>query len=260
MARGTRPISEIDSKLVISEFLPDVTLPVVQSYALINGKQSLKLNSAKLVRAAIMQLEKGDSGFKPYIITVKEISRMLNISASNTYRDIDSITDDIIKNPVEIKQSLPNGKEKWIKVPWVSRCEYNSDIGLLIRLNDDLAPLLLNLQEFMSQYPYEEIAEMRSVYSIRIFELLMSRIKTEKEKVQNCTIAITLQEIREACDCVDLYSEYSNLKLRVIDPAVEDINKNTSCLVTYRCLKAGRKVAALEFNIISKDSVIETDT
>ena len=100
MARGNRPISEIDSKLVISEFLPDVSLPVVQSYALINGKQSLKLNSAKLVRAAIMQLEKGDSGFKPYIITVKEISQMLNISASNTYRDIDSITDDIIKNPV----------------------------------------------------------------------------------------------------------------------------------------------------------------
>ena len=63
MARGKRPIAEVDSQLAISEFMPDVSLPVVQSYTLINGKQSLKLNSAKLVRAAIMQLEKGDSGF-----------------------------------------------------------------------------------------------------------------------------------------------------------------------------------------------------
>lgn len=257
MARGTRPISEIDSKLAISEFMPDVSLPVVQSYTLINGKQSLKLNSAKLVRAAIMQLEKGDSGFKPYIITVQEIAKMLNISASNTYRDIDSITDDIIKNPVEIKQNFPNGKEKWIKIPWVSRCEYNSDIGLLIRLNNDLAPLLLNLQEFMSQYSYEEIAEMRSVYSIRIFELLMSRISQDMEKDKTFTIAITLQEIREACDCVGLYSEYSNLKLRVIDPAVADINKNTSCNVSYRGLKVSRKVVALEFSLKSKSSEAE---
>lgn len=252
MARGKRPIAEVDSQLAISEFMPDVSLPVAQSYTLINGKQSLKLNSAKLVRAAIMQLEKGDAGFKPYIITVQEIAKMLNISASNTYRDIDSITDDIIKNPVEIKQSSPNGKEKWIKIPWVSRCEYNSDVGLLIRLNDDLAPLLLNLQEFMSQYSYEEIAEMRSVYSIRIFELLMSRIHQELEPDKTYTIAITLQELREACDCVGLYSEYSNLKLRVIDPAVEDINKNTSCNVSYRCLKASRKVVALEFSLIEK--------
>lgn len=237
--------------------MPDVSLPVVQSYTLINGKQSLKLNSAKLVRAAIMQLEKGDSGFKPYIITVQEIAKMLNISASNTYRDIDSITDDIIKNPVEIKQNFPNGKEKWIKIPWVSRCEYNSDIGLLIRLNNDLAPLLLNLQEFMSQYSYEEIAEMRSVYSIRIFELLMSRISQDMEKDKTFTIAITLQEIREACDCVGLYSEYSNLKLRVIDPAVADINKNTSCNVSYRGLKVSRKVVALEFSLKSKSSEAE---
>ena len=258
MARGKRPIAEIDSQLAISDFMPDVSLPVVQSYTLINGKQSLKLNSAKLVRAAIMQLEKGDSGFKPYIITMQEIAKMLNISASNTYRDIDSITDDIIKNPVEIKQNFPNGKEKWIKIPWVSRCEYNSDIGLLIRLNDDLAPLLLNLQEFMSQYSYEEIAEMRSVYSIRIFELLMSRINQNIEPNQRCSVAITLQEIREACDCVGLYSEYSNLKLRVIDPAVEDINKNTSYDVTYRCLKASRKVVALEFSLTAKPKEVES--
>ena len=257
MARGKRPITEIDSQLAISEFMPDVSLPVVQSYTLINGKQSLKLNSAKLVRAAIMQLEKGDSGFKPYIITIQEIAKILNISASNTYRDIDNITDDIIKNPVELKQNFPNGKEKWIKIPWVSRCEYNSDIGLLIRLNDDLAPLLLNLQEFMSQYSYEEIAEMRSVYSIRIFELLMSRIHQNLEPDKTFPVIISLQEIREACDCVGLYSEYSNLKLRVIDPAVEDINKNTSSNISYRCLKSSRKVVALEFSISAKPKEVD---
>lgn len=259
MPRGNRSFDEIDNQLHISEFLPDVTLPVVQSYTLINGKQSLKLNSAKLIRSAIMQLAREDRNFQPYVITIQEIADLLNISASNVYRDIEGITDDIIKNPVEIKQNDGPKKEKWIKVPWVKRCEYNSDVGLLILLNDDLAPLLYNLQDFMAQYPYEEIGDMRSIYSLRIFELVMSRVYKELRYGETLVVAITVQEIKEACNCEGLYKEFSNLKLRVIDPAVNEVNKHTSYDFSYRALKASRSVVAIEFTIKLKPSTEEID-
>lgn len=251
MPRGTRKYPG-EEQLIISEFLPDTSLPVYQPYELINGRQSLQINSAKLVRASIMQLERGDTGFKPYIITVQKIAEMLNISKSNVYRDIEKIVDDIIKNPVEVKQ-IDGKKDKWIKYPWVSRCEYNSDVGLLIRLNDDLAPLLLNMQQFMSNYTFKEIANMRSINSIRIYELIKSRISTEPTHSTSLTAVLSVNEIREACNCENVYLEFSNLKLRVIDPAIAEINHNTSYDVNYTFLKSGRKVAALEFEISLKE-------
>lgn len=59
-----------------------------------------------------------------------------------------------------------------MKIPWVSKCEYQADVGVAIKLNDELKPLLLNLKERYTQYTLDNILTMKSVYAIRIFELL----------------------------------------------------------------------------------------
>ena len=61
---------------------------------------------------------------------------------SNVYRYADEVTDDILKNPVYVKEEKNGKPVKWIKIPWVSRCEYNSGIGIAIKLNDELKPFL----------------------------------------------------------------------------------------------------------------------
>ena len=95
MSRGKK---QIEGQLSF-DFCLDARNYVVQANTLIGGKQALKLNSAKLIRSAIMQVVGGDEELKPYIITVNELSELLNVPASNIYRDIDDITDDIISNP-----------------------------------------------------------------------------------------------------------------------------------------------------------------
>ena len=108
MARGKK---QVEGQLSFN-FSLDTGNYVVQANDLIGGKQSLKLNSAKLVRAAIMQIIPEDEVLKPYIITIKELSELLKVSESNMYRDIDAITDDIIKNPVFIKKASKRGPSK----------------------------------------------------------------------------------------------------------------------------------------------------
>lgn len=100
MSRGTK---QIEGQLVF-DFCLDAKNYVVQANNLIGGKQALKLNSAKLIRSAIMQVVSEDEELKPYIITVKELSELLGIPSSNIYRDVESITDDIIKNPVYVRE------------------------------------------------------------------------------------------------------------------------------------------------------------
>ena len=45
---------------------------MVQANDLIGGKQALKLNSAKLIRAAIMQIVPEDEELNPYIVSIKK--------------------------------------------------------------------------------------------------------------------------------------------------------------------------------------------
>lgn len=247
MARGRRK-KQIEGQLVF-DFCLDANNYVVQANNLIRGKQALKINSAKLIRAAIMQVVREDSELKPYIITISELSELLNIPKSNIYRDIDSITDDIIKNPVFIKEETDK-KTRWIKIPWVTRCEYNSDIGVAIKLNDDLKPFLINLKEHYTQYTLENILVMKSVYAIRIYELLQSRIMSRVIPKDGTDIELSVQTVKECCGCESRsYNTFSNLKNRVIDVAMREINQKTLYTVSYTYIKNGRSVIGFLFHV-----------
>ena len=233
------------------EFCLDTNNYVVQSNTLICGKQALKLNSAKLIRSAIMQVVKEDEELNPYIISIQKLSDLLHIPPSNIYRDIDEITNDIINNPVFIK--VDSGKRSaWIKIPWVSRCEYHSDIGVLIKLNDELKPYLINLKEHYTQYALENVLAMKSIYGIRIFELIQEKCMLKVLPRQGTNILLSIQEIRECCDCMDKYKKWSHLKSRVIDAAVKEIQRTTLYSVEYDCLKSGRKIESIQFHINMK--------
>ena len=75
MGRGGK---QIEGQLSF-DFCLDTRNYVCQANALVGGKQALKLNSAKLIRAAIMQIVRDDEELKPYIITISELAELLNV-------------------------------------------------------------------------------------------------------------------------------------------------------------------------------------
>lgn len=247
MARGKKA-EQLDGQLCLFDFCTDSSNYVVQANSLVGGRQSLKLNSAKLVRAAIMQIVKEDTEMKPYVITIKEFANLLQIDESNVYKFADEITNDIIKNPVYVKK-VDKNNIKWIKIPWVTRCEYNSDMGIAIKLNEELKPFLINLKEHYTQYTLQEVLVMKSVYAIRIFEMIQSKIMSKILPKDGIDIDISVQKIKECCDCVDKYSAFSNFKIKVLDKAQYEINRVTMYTVNYSYIKNGRSVVGIKFHV-----------
>ena len=248
MARGKK---QIEGQLSF-DFCLDTRNYVCQANSLVGGKQALKLNSAKLIRAAIMQVVRDDEELKPYIITISELAELLNIPKSNIYRDIDDITDDILKNPVYIREEVGK-KVRWIKIPWVTRCEYNSDIGVAIKLNDELKPFLINLKDHYTQYTLDSILVMKSVYAIRIYELLQSEIMTRILPRAGTDIELSVETLKECCGCESkAYNTFSNFRNRVIDIAVKEINEKTLYTLSYDYVKKGKSVIGLIFHINMK--------
>lgn len=219
---------------------------VVQANELIEGKQNLKLNSAKIMRALIMQIKPDDDELKSYVIGVPELSKMLDIGPENLYRNMDSITDDILTNHVAIKDQH---RGKFIKIQWVSACAYSKGSGLAVKMNPLLKPFLLNLKEHYTQYQLEYILAMKSVYAIRIFELIQKEQIMRYIPKDGTYIVLTVQAIREACDCEDKYDKISQFKAKVLDVAVKEIQRTTMYTISYECLKSGRSIDAIRFYI-----------
>lgn len=249
MARGKK---QIEGQLSF-DFCLDTRNYVVQANNLIGGKQALKLNSAKLIRSAIMQVVRDDKELKPYIITIKDLAELLQVPASNIYRDIEEITDDIVKHPVFVREVSKGKTVRFIKIPWVSRCEYKADVGVALKLNEELKPFLINLQEHYTQYTLEEVLAMKSVYAIRIFEILQSKIMSGAIPRNGEThIVIPVDELRECCACEDKYPAFGNFKNKVLDKAKDEINRVSMYDLTYTYQKEGRTVKAIDFSIKSK--------
>ena len=183
------------------------------------------------------------------MITIKELSELLGVPASNIYRDIESITDDIISNPVYVRMEEDGKTSRFIKIPWVTRCEYKSDVGVALKLNEELKPFLINLKKNYTQYTLQEVLSMKSVYGIRIFELLESKIMQKILPKNGVDIIIPVQELRECCGCEDKYPAFGSFKKKVIDMAVSEINRVTSYVVTFDYLKTGRSVTSIRFHV-----------
>ena len=90
---------------------------------------------------------------------------------------------------------------------------------------------------------------MKSVYSIRIFELLMERIKLKVLPKNGVDVELSVEYIREACDCQDKYKTFANLNNRVIKGAVEEINRVTLYKIDISYKKKGRSVSAIFFHV-----------
>ena len=248
MAKRNRSIDQIDGQMCF-DLSTDRLQYVVQANRLIEGKQNLKLNSAKILRLLIMQIKPDDDDFKTYRIKIADLARLLRVTSQTLYRDIDILTNDILTNYVTIRDSSKTG---FVKIPWVTACAYHSSKGLSVMLNPLLKPYLLGLKDNYTQYQLDCILRMRSTYALRIFELLEKENMLKFLPKEGITVDLTIQEIREACDCEEKYQKISQFRLRVLDVAVKEIQRTTTYEVSYSPIKNGRNIDAVRFQILPK--------
>lgn len=247
--------TELDGQLCF-DLSTNANRYVVQANDLVLAKQSLKLNSAKIMRAIIMQIEPEDDDFKTYRVSIPELAKLLNIDDSNLYRNMHDITTDILKNPVELKPSdyIVDGEKgtpkRYAQFPWVDAFAYDDKgAGLLVKINPVLKPYLLSLKGHYTQYKLEDILQMRSVYALRIYEMLQEETLIKFLPKNGISIDLKIDDIRRCCACEDKYLIFTQFKERVLDTAVKEINRCTSYVVTYEPVKNGRSFDTIRFRV-----------
>lgn len=166
----------------------DYTVAIANS--LIRGRQTMTLTESRLLYIAISQVVKQDKDFKTFTTTIPELARFLEVSPKNLYRDIDSITDNLMKRFVKIKQSA----DEWNKFQWVSSCNYKNGI-LTMRLSDEIKPYLIALEKYYSQYMLGTLISFRSYYTSRLYQLILCELR--EKNVSEIEINFTVEDLRE---------------------------------------------------------------
>ena len=89
------------------------------------------------------------------------------------------------------------------------------------------------LHKRFTSYRLEEVASLRSTYAIRLFEMLAQFSDTG-------VFVISVADFKQRLGIEDKYDRFSNLKARVIEPAVKDLVAKTSLDVSWQGLSRAR--------------------
>ncbi|MCM1222013.1 MAG: replication initiation protein [Lachnospiraceae bacterium] len=111
------------------------------------------------------------------------------------------------------------------------------------QLNDCLAEYLLDLKRDFTQLKFSDIQQMKSAYSIRIYNMLISELKQNRQSLKmNLAVLQNILEVPKS------FYEWFNFKRFVLDQAKKDINaKSNLVLLEIKAYKTGRKITDLEF-------------
>lgn len=226
---------------------------VVMSNDLIKSKSNLSLNELKLLRLTIMQVLAEDSDLQTYSIKINDLAKILDISSPNIYRDAMEMCRHLLQELVYVGDGNP--KHKWQMFQWCSTCQYN-DGTIIIRLHDNLKPYLLQLKKHYSMYGLADILMLKTVYAVRLYELLQEALKAQKVYAdQTATVILDVETIRKATNTEDKYQKIGMFNQRVIDKAVSEINDKSSYYVSYEYVKKSRKIIGFKFIVESRNNI-----
>lgn len=213
------------------------------NFFIMNSSYDLSVEEQKIILTLASMVQPNDEHFKVYKFKVKDFINLLGIENQNKYKSVPKITKDLMKKVFEIEE-----EDMTLQIAWLSSAEYRKGSGYVeLEFSPKLKKYLLRLNKLFTQYKLENILNMRSKYSIRIYELL----KCNEFKKQGY-IQIEIEELRKLLKINNIYPLYGDFKRKILIKTQKELKKVSDISFEFEEIKTGRKVTAIKFYIISK--------
>lgn len=223
---------------------------VVKSNHIIEASYRLSVAEQRVILSAISQVRRDQpvTDAVLYSVTASEIAHLCGTDPKTAYRDLQAAAERLQTRRVTLHLE-PDGitirsKRRRVTV-WVQTVDYIDHEGRIeMRFGKDILPYLTGLQREFTRYALSDVAKMTSAYGIRLYELLAQWPDGHRE--------ISLADLRTWLQLQDRYPSIKDLKRRVLDPAVTQINEHSPLILTWSQRKTGRKVTHLTFDYVLK--------
>lgn len=220
---------------------------------LVRARYSLTLTQQRILIGLYSMIEIGD-GMREYKMSVSNLAELVGTHSKHYYGDIRDALTELKKHVLRIKHNRGE-----LITGWFDTADYIEDKGIVVfEISEKLKPYLIHLQPrdgHYTSYLLSDVLHLRSVYSIRLYQILRS-YKSRGEWSVSLDDFIEQLGIREYDEKGKIVKEklktFGNINLRAVQPALRELNEKSNLNVSCTFRKEGRQVVGLNFAISMK--------
>lgn len=239
---------------------------IVKSNTLIKAGYQLTTNEQRLILCAIACIPK-EQPIDPntgYCVTKLDFVE-LGVNPKTANREIREACDRLFNRYLTIKNEQGEFKTRWVQditkydQDWVLRnrhlfndndaeCKHIDEedyVLAAITFSRSVIPFLTELKSDFTKYLKSDIAGFSGSYSFRFFEFIMQYQSTGYLK-------ISIKDLRARLELENKYLATKDLRVYVIDNAIQEINEKSPYKVDYNLIKTGKKFTHLEMKFVKK--------
>ena len=225
---------------------------VVQSNKLIEASYRLRLGQQKFLRLMASRIKKDDEDLKSYKFKVADIMELFNTKNKSNYSEIPRQIKELMGNVLTFKVG-----KKTTYVPFLALAENDEGSGILsVQFHPVLKSMYicLNKENPFTIYELSNTLKLRSIYSLRFYELLK-----QYQKIGSRVMSI--EDIRKLFELTTTeYKRYNDFKRKIIFQAQKELKEKTDISFEFEEIKTVRKVTSLKFYIkINKSNIKAID-
>lgn len=226
---------------------------VVKSNRLIDASYRLGMNEQRIILYAICRCREEQKGLFPDLpvtITAEAFAKQFpSVDKSNVYGQLKEAMNSLYNRSVTIHDIDPATKKARVReTRWISEKAYIDGAGhVQIVFTPEVIKYITRLETEFTSYQLEKVGNMTSAYAVRIYELL-----AQHREIGHRTF--NMAWLRETLHIApDEYKLTTNFVRKVIEVAVDQINKHSDLTVSYKPVKTGRAITDFAFKIKDKE-------
>lgn len=221
---------------------------VTQSNRLIEASHTLTLNEKRLVLVAASLIDPRkplpDGGL--LIVRADTFAEVFDLDLRHAYEALEDAAHRLYDRDMRSYDADGTLKER---MRWVYQVKYRKGLGYVeLGLSPTVIPHLTMLKREFTSYQLRQIGNLSSFYAVRLYELMSQFLKLGQ---RDCSLG----QLRLMLDLGDKYPNVKDLRKRVVDPAVAEVNASTDISVTVEPRRQGRKIVGFHFEIAKADQL-----
>ena len=211
---------------------------------MVEAAYKLSINQQKVVLLLASSIKPGDENFQPYQINIKDFANLLGLKNKNFYNEISHLTKDLLSRTLSITT-----EDSLLQINWLSSVQYFKGSGVIeLCFDPKMKPYLLQMKERFTTYRLKEVIQLKSSFSIRIYELLKQYEKIGER-------IFLLEALRQHLGIgSEEYLLYGDFKRRVLLASQTELAAKTNISFDFEEIKEGRKVTKIRFVIHAQAS------
>lgn len=229
-------------------------MKITKSNAIINSSYRLSLNEMRIVLYGLSYIDPTADEFPLFHqIHIRELAEFYNIGEKDRGSFYDDIKHALITKFWERDFSyFDEEKGKTVKRRWLIGVEYGGkDGGLAYHYNPLIRKELQKLARRFTSYFLTNVADMKSTYSMRIYEVAVMYLNASGKK--KAVFNKKIEDLKHHLDISEKYKKFSDMKKRVLEHARKEINKHSDITVNYEVIKLGRSPHTIKFTVTRKN-------